>query len=96
MRRTARASLVAATTLVALALAAAAQAGDDAEKVLVCHGTASETNSYVLISVSANALEGHFDGTEPGHGWRNAPDMLFDPTFATCAEQAAAGGGGEE
>ena len=92
-------SLVVAYTLTALALAAAAQAGGDAEKVLVCHGTASQSNPYVLISVSTNALEGHFDGTAPGHGWKNAPDMVFDSAFETCAGQAQAldggGGGGE-
>ena len=70
-----------------------AQAGGPADKVMLCHGTASATNPYVLISVSANALEGHFDGTAPGHGWRNAPDFLLPAGYATCED--ALGGGGE-
>jgi hypothetical protein len=92
MRGIARASLVAANALGALVFAVAAQAGGGAETVLVCHGTASATNPYELISVNANALQGHFDGAAPAHGWQNAPDMLFDPSFASCEDQAAASG----
>ena len=88
MRGISRASLVAAGSLGALALAVAAQAGGSAQKVLLCHGTASATNPYVLISVSPNALQGHFDGTAPGHGANNAPDMIYDGVSATCEAQA--------
>lgn len=42
-------------------------------KVTICHGSA---NHYVLITVDANALNGHFDGTAPGHGPQNLPDGL--------------------
>ena len=91
MRRITRSSLVAASAVAALAVAVAAQAGGGADKVLLCHGTASVTNPYVLISVSENALQGHFDGTAPGHGWRNAPDFLLSAIYATC-EDALAGG----
>lgn len=47
----------------------AAQAGGG--KVQICHGTASATNPYVLIDVSANAASTHLDG----HGAQNAPDF---------------------
>jgi hypothetical protein len=46
-------------------------------KILICHGTASQTNPYVLISVAAQAVAGHFDGTAPGHGPRNHPDIYL-------------------
>jgi len=91
MRRITRSSLVAASALGALAVAVAAQAGGAAEKVLLCHGTASAKNPYVLISVSENALQGHLDGTAPGHGWQNAPDFKLNDGYATCADQLADG-----
>jgi hypothetical protein len=97
MRVIPQASLVTASTLGALVLAVAAQAAGDPEKVLLCHGTASTQNPYVLIDVSVNALQGHFDGSAPGHGWRNAPDRLYDPdsAYTTCEEQALHAGGPE-
>ena len=50
-----------------------------ADKVTICHGTASETNPYVVITVSANSFkDGHFDGyPNPSHGANNHPDSLF-------------------
>ncbi len=94
MRRMIRSSLVAAGAFGAFAVAA--QAGGPADKVLLCHGTASAKNPYVLISVSENALQGHFDGSAPGHGWRNAPDFLLLPGYASCEDQLAGEGGGAE
>lgn len=96
MRRITRSSLFAVCAAGALAAAVAAQAGDSPDKVFVCHGTASDSNQYVLIHVSWDALQGHFDGTDPGHGWQNAEDFLFDPKYASCQEQADDGGGGED
>ena len=65
--------------LAGLGVAAAPSGAEPAEKVRVCHGTASETNPYVLIEVSANALEnGHFkDGEGQAHGKSNHPDHLL-------------------
>ena len=69
----------AAAALGALAVAVTAQGASD-PKILVCHGTASATNSYVLVQVSENALGGHFDVQDgtivgAGHGKQNAPDQ---------------------
>ena len=51
-------------------------------KIKICHGTASEKNPYVLITVDRNALKGHLDGTAPGHGKNNYPDFIS--TDGTC------------
>jgi hypothetical protein len=82
---------VCATTSVAIATAA--QAARNADKVSICHGTASETNPYVLINVDAHALEGHFDGTAPGHGKNNHPDLLFVDGECVGPEEVGAGTG---
>jgi hypothetical protein len=90
MKHLRRPLVASATVLCGLAVAAGAQAGGGNGKVLICHGTASDTNPWVLISVSENAVPTHLDG----HGWQNSPDFLYDSTYATCADQAAAQGGG--
>lgn len=80
-------ALVAAAAATSMLWAGAAGAAP-AEKVLICHGTASETNPYVLIEVSANSFkDGHFDGGPevPGHGWQNNPDKLA-PAGATSPD----------
>jgi hypothetical protein len=79
MRIRTRSSLGIAGVLGALAVAVTAQGATD-EKVLVCHGTASATNSLVLVEVSQNALNGHFDVQDgvvvgAGHGQQNTPDQ---------------------
>ena len=73
-------------------MAAAGQAGNGAEKVLVCHGTASAVHPYSLISVDIDALPAHLDS---GHGCQNAPDFLRPAGYATC-EDAVAGRGGQQ
>lgn len=90
MRFITRASLNAASLLAFLAVAVAAQAGGGADTVLLCHGTASATTPYELISVNENALHGHLNG----HGWQSAPDFLLPAGFATCED--ALGGGGDD
>jgi hypothetical protein len=79
-------SVLATSCAAAALLATGAQASNDG-KVLICHGTASATNPYVLIEVDSSALAGHFDGTEPGHGQNSNPDTF--PVDGSC------GGGGE-
>ena len=69
MRGITRATLALAACAICGIGATAAQAGGG--KVLICHGTASETNPYVLISVSANAADTHLGG----HGQNNYPDF---------------------
>jgi hypothetical protein len=86
-----RAALGAAVLAAALAGPAGAE---PAPKVLLCHGTASETNPYVLVSVSENALAGHFDGTAPGHGKNNHPDFLLPAGQTTCERGGEHGGEG--
>ena len=60
--------------LMTLGAAAPALADPGQPKVTICHGSA---HHYVVITVDANAVAGHFDGTAPGHGHRNLPDVLF-------------------
>ena len=55
---------------------ATASLASSANPVTICHGTASEHNPYVVITVDDNALAAHFNGTDPGtgHGQNNNPD----------------------
>jgi hypothetical protein len=87
-----RLALAAAAILVA-AFAGAGNASDGG-KVLLCHGTASEPNPYALVSVDESALNGHFDGTAPGHGPNNNPDVY--PVNGACPTTPPGGGGGGE
>jgi hypothetical protein len=96
MRSVRRTLLIAVSAIGALAATVGAQAGGVAGSVTLCHGTASAKNQYVLITVSESALGGHLDGTDPGHGWRNYPDMIYDTDFATCEAQYDGDGGGDE
>jgi hypothetical protein len=75
-------ALLSAAALAGLGLAATGSA--EANKVRLCHGTASDTNPYVLVVVDDNALAGHFDGADPGHGWQNAPDVLLADGETEC------------
>ena len=59
----------------------------------LCHGTASETNPYVLITVDEHALKGHFDDDAPGHGQNNAPDFVLADDAERTAQAALAQGG---
>jgi hypothetical protein len=68
--------LIASGALLATVGAAAPAFAESGQpKITICHGSA---NHYVVITVDANAVHGHFDGTEPGHGWRNMADKLPD------------------
>ena len=81
--------------LAAFAIAATAFAGvgsaANEDKVLLCHGTVSEPNPYALISVDSSALNGHLDGTAPGHGPNNNPDV--PPVNGACPTVPPGGGG---
>jgi hypothetical protein len=78
MKSISKRAIVAMSSLAAaIAVASVASASDD-HKILICHGTASEPNPYVLISVDESAVAGHFDGTDPGHGPKNNPDLRPD------------------
>jgi len=79
MKGITRATLAVAACAICGVAAAAAQAGGG--KVLICHGTASETNPYVLISVSVNAADTHLDG----HGQNNHPDFLLPAGATDCS-----------
>ena len=72
--------------LCSVGMTAAAQAGNGG-KVLLCHGTASDSNPYVLISVSVNAAATHLDG----HGQNNHPDFLVADGTTDCLVGAAVG-----
>ena len=89
MRIRTRSSLGISAALGALAVAVTAQGATD-DKLLVCHGTASATNPFVLIEVSRSALNGHFDVRDgvvvgSGHGKQNAPDQYATLTGAGFA-----------
>jgi hypothetical protein len=77
------------------ALGAGVAAAAPADQVTICHGTASATNPYVEVTVSANSFkDGHFDGyPNPSHGANNNPDFILAPG-ATCADGPGGGGGG--
>jgi hypothetical protein len=85
---------VSVCALTSAAVVATAQAARKDDKVWICHGTASETNPYVLIRVDAHALEGHFDGTAPGHGKNNHPDLVL--VDGVCGGTDEIGGDTEE
>lgn len=68
-----------------------AQAKTTPHKVNICHGTASDKNPYVYISVDYSALKGHLDGTGPGHGKNNHSD--FVSTDGTCNIKPSEPGG---
>jgi hypothetical protein len=89
-----RGRLALAGTVVVVAVFAGVGSASDGGKVLLCHGTASEPNPYVLISVDESALNGHLDGTAPGHGPNNNPDV--SPVDGACPTTPPGGGGGEE
>ena len=89
MRHAARiTALLTACAALAVGIVAAAageqldQYAPDGHKATICHGTSSETNPYVLITVDEHALPAHFgpDGPdgESGHGDSNFPDDLPD------------------
>jgi hypothetical protein len=94
---------VALISSLALIVAAGVASAADEHKIWICHGTASEPNPYVLISVDESARAGHFDGTAPGHGPNNNPDQEVGPD-GTCpttppddgGDDGGDGGGGED
>ncbi len=91
MLRTSRLpAVVAVLALSWSGVTAAAQASNN-DPVLICHGTASETNPYVVISVDEHAVTGHFNGTAPGHGKNNHPDLLANPD-GSCGDGEEGGG----
>jgi hypothetical protein len=84
----------AASALLAMAAIGVGGAEAGADKITICHGTASLTNPYVEITVSMNATkDGHFDGIpDPSHGELNAPDFVLEEG-RTCADGPGGGGG---
>jgi hypothetical protein len=79
-------ALLTACSALAVGLVGVAQGGHqdqyppDGHKVTICHGTSSNTNPYVLITVDEEALGGHWGadgpGGEPGHGDNSNADVL--------------------
>jgi hypothetical protein len=94
MRRPAPRLVLLAGAVVAAGFAAVGSAANE-DKVFICHGTASEPRPYVLIEVDSSALNGHFDGTAPGHGAKNHPDIYPVPAGG-CPTVPPGGEGGEE
>src|SRR3990167_5429871 len=88
------AASVAALSLIATSLVWASPLG----KVVICHATGSESNPYVKIVVSSNALSGHFNNNgSPVNGHED--DILMGETEHdgdefTCPTGGGDGGGG--
>ena len=83
MRRITRVTLAVAASgvcSICIGVGASAQAAN-AGKVLLCHGTASESNPYVLISVSET---GTVATRLDGHGQESHPDFLLPAGRATA------------
>lgn len=80
-------------TSLGVAVAGVAQAAPP-DKVTICHGTASDTNPYVEVTVSDTSFkDGHFDGyPTPSHGDNNHPDFILQ-SGSTCADGPGGGGG---
>ena len=51
-------------------------------KAQVCHGTASDTNPFVLIDVSVNALPAQLKDSDS-----RAQSFVYDPSYPTCLDQ---------
>jgi len=76
--------VVAATVVASIAGVTGAHAGQG--KAQVCHGTASDTNPFVLIDVSVNALPAQLAPTTSR--WQS---FVFKPTlYASCWDQYVA------
>jgi len=78
--------LVVAAAAVASVAGVAGARADNAGKVTLCHGTASDTNPFVQITVSANAVPAQMMDT----GQREQT-FQYDPSFPTCLDQFLAG-----
>ena len=74
--------LVVAAAVVASIAGVAGARADSQGKAQVCHGTASDTNQFVQIDVSVNALPAQLGTTDA-----RAQSFLYDPSFATCDAQ---------
>jgi hypothetical protein len=81
MRGITRATLAGAACAICIIGTTAAAQAANADEVLICHGTASDTNPYVLISVSENAADTHLIG----HGENNHPDFLLPGSWSDCS-----------
>jgi hypothetical protein len=85
-----------AAFLAASAITMGAAGAAPADKVTICHGTASDTNPYVEVTVSANSFkDGHFDGGPPtaSHGDNNHPDFVLEEG-RSCSDGPGGGGSG--
>ncbi len=56
-------------------------ANEHPDKVTICHATGSETNPFVVITISVNGLNGHDDH-------QNGEDVIPAPESGDCASEA--------
>jgi hypothetical protein len=86
---------IVAAVVLASAIGAGVAGAAPSDRVTICHGTASDTNPYVEITVSANSFKnGHFDTVDgvasPSHGANNSPDFILQ-AGRTCADGPGGG-----
>jgi hypothetical protein len=92
MRRVFRLGAVMMTAIALLValfqFAAALQGGEESPHrwVVVCHGTGSSTNPFVLVVVAEEATTGAVDGTHGGHQEEGAPPGHEGDVFLSVVE----------
>ena len=75
--------MLAVTAAVVASIAGVTGARADSQgKTLLCHGTASDTNPYVVISVSVNALPAQLADSDSRAG-----TFEYNPTYPSCLAQ---------
>lgn len=81
MKNTLRAVVASAAIAMTLGVASSASPAGAAPagKTTICHGTSSDTNPQVIITISNNALKAHLGNTGIGHSGDPGPPGPKNP-----------------